>query len=387
MFKSIFTKTLLLFRKKLPVATQDEVDTLTSSLHSIKDKLLSHISTLTQEKQKLSALLSSIYDGVVAIDDQKRILLYNEPFLKILGMGNQNLQGKKIFDFICPPSLILDLEACLEHKKIYQKQIKIVQDTEKYFECIISPLFSSSQEAKGAVAIFHDISELKKLEHLRMDFVANASHELKTPLAVIRGYADTLLEGGPEDKDHHLSFIKAIQDHSKRLTSIVEDLLTLSRLETSHAIEKIAIHLTRFVENVTQHLSPLAKEKNISIQTQFITSHISADPHTLEQALLNLLDNAIKYNPAGTQIVISSKKENDHIKLSIQDTGIGISPEHLPRIFERFYRVDQSRSRELGGTGLGLAIVKHVALLHGGQVEVESTPGQGSTFSLLFPTA
>jgi len=229
-----------------------------------------------------------------------------------------------------------------------------------------------------------NISELKKLEHMRVDFVANASHELKTPLSVIRGYADTLLE---EEglKEQTIAFVKTIQEHTHRLTKLVEDLLALSQLETEQTLEKAALDLEALIPNLIHHLSPLAKQKNVSIQTNFKEKYVWANASKLEQALTNLLENAIKYNPSGTNIWILSEKEKEAIRLSIKDTGVGISPEHLPRIFERFYRVDQGRSRECGGTGLGLSIVKHVALLHGGYVDVESTPGQGSTFSLILP--
>ena len=372
------------FSKLTHASKKEELSLLASSVHAMKDQWTHHLETLTQEKQKLSAILSSIYDGVLAIDHQKKILTYNEPILKIFNLGGFNLIGKKISDVPLTPTLIKDIEACLEFKKTYQKQIKITPNTERYFECTISPLLSISSKIIGAVAIFHDISELKKLEHMRVDFVANASHELKTPLSVIRGYADTLLE---EEglKEQTIAFVKTIQEHTHRLTKLVEDLLALSQLETEQTLEKAALDLEALIPNLIHHLSPLAKQKNVSIQTNFKEKYVWANASKLEQALTNLLENSIKYNPSGTNIWILSEKEKEAIRLSIKDTGVGISPEHLPRIFERFYRVDQGRSRECGGTGLGLSIVKHVALLHGGYVDVESTPGQGSTFSLILP--
>ncbi|OGQ18101.1 MAG: hypothetical protein A3B70_00325 [Deltaproteobacteria bacterium RIFCSPHIGHO2_02_FULL_40_11] len=360
---------------------------LASSLSSAQDQLSHTIDHLTQEKQKLSAILTNLYDGVLAIHKDKSILLCNESLQKILDLTDRHIIGKKLFEILCPPLIISAIEDCLKSGTIHQKQIKIVQEREKYFECIISPLFATDKSILGAVAIFHDITELKHVEQMRVDFVANVSHELKTPLTSIRGYTDTLLDGALEDPAHNKNFLNIIRENTLRLTRLVEDLLTLSQLESQPSLTKKEVHLKTCIDEVLTHLTPYAEKKNITLTTDIHIHSWMCDSQKIEQALSNLVHNAIQYNPSQSTIAIKTASHPQGLKLSVSDNGAGISSEHLPRIFERFYRVDRSRSRELGGTGLGLSIVKHVALLHGGSVEVESTLDRGSTFSLILPSS
>lgn len=360
-----------------------------ASLNSMKEKLSGSMSVLREEKQKLSAILSGIYDGVLAIDHHQNILLYNDPILKVLNLGmmDQTIIGKKLFEVIRFPEVCAFLETSLSGHKIYQKQIKLIHETEKYYEIIVSPLVSFRGDIIGAVSIFHDITELKKVEQMRVDFVANVSHELKTPLTAIRGYTDTLLQGGLNDKHNNESFVNIIKDNVFRLSGLVEDLLTLSHLEASETVDKREIEVVSFVDEGLAFFKPLAQKKEIRIETDIQVERMRGDYKKLEHAFSNLLDNAIKYTPRGGEIRIRVSRVERNVNISVSDTGVGISPEHLPRIFERFYRVDPGRSRELGGTGLGLSIVKHVALSHDGYVDVESKPGQGSTFNMVFPHA
>jgi two-component system phosphate regulon sensor histidine kinase PhoR len=235
------------------------------------------------------------------------------------------------------------------------------------------------------VAVFHDISELKRLEKIRRDFVANVSHELRTPVTVIKGYAETLLSGAlATNPERTCDFLEKIHRHSERLSSLVDDLLALSELESGvDRPEPPPVQIGPAIDHVCALLEEKASVKGIDIQRQGVgeAEQVIADRAKLEQVLLNLLDNAIKYTPEGGSIDISTVEKEGMLKVDVKDTGIGIPEKDLPRIFERFYRVDAARSREQGGTGLGLAIVKHIVQQYGGSVSVESVPGKGSTFS------
>jgi two-component system phosphate regulon sensor histidine kinase PhoR len=241
---------------------------------------------------------------------------------------------------------------------------------------------------EGAIAVFHDISRLKELERIRQDFVANVSHELRTPLTTIKGYAETLLEGALKE-DVAFQFTQVIKKHADRLTKIVEDLLMLSRIESKEfRLEKKIVSPQDLVNDVIDYVRQSADKKRISIHKSEMAPSlkVEADRNYLEQVLINLVDNAIKYTPDGGRITISVvEKEGQEVEFSVRDNGIGIPKEDMPRIFERFYRVDKGRSKESGGTGLGLSIVKHLVQAHGGRVWVESRLGEGSTFSFTLP--
>ncbi|HXE95938.1 MAG TPA: ATP-binding protein, partial [Dongiaceae bacterium] len=238
---------------------------------------------------------------------------------------------------------------------------------------------------QGVVAVFHDISDLKKLEKVRRDFVANVSHELRTPVTVIRGYAETLLAGAlTTDPERAGSFVEKIHNHAERLASLIGDLLTLSELESGEmAVQPAPLRIAEAAGHACALLEEKADAKRITIDLAPLREAppVLADRGKLEQVLINLLDNAIKYTPENGSISISATAADDMVRIAVSDTGVGIPPKELPRIFERFYRVDPARSREQGGTGLGLSIVKHIVQLHEGTVAVESTPGKGSTFS------
>lgn len=362
---------------------QEKNKHLSNALHSLKKELSSSVVHLTQEKQKIETLLNSMYDGFVAIDSEKKVLLYNERFLENLNLKNTLISGQKIYELIRIPEILDSLEKSLSDKKTIQKLIPILDVTEKYFEMIVSPIYFQDKTVTGAVAIFHDVTEHKSLENMRVDFVANVSHEFKTPLTSIKGYADTLLMDPRFRGDETTgSFIQVIKNNSERLIDLVNDLLTLSHLETQDPLHKEIILNEPFLQKIIQSFEPLATSKNIILKTSIHYPHIFADEKKLELAVRNLLDNAIKYTPEGGKVWI----EVSEGKIVVEDSGIGIPSSHLPRIFERFYRVDSGRSRDMGGTGLGLAIVKHVAILHEGNISVESQPNLGSKFTLTLPS-
>jgi two-component system phosphate regulon sensor histidine kinase PhoR len=241
---------------------------------------------------------------------------------------------------------------------------------------------------RGAIAVFHDITRLKELEKIRQDFVANVSHELRTPLTTIKGYAETLLDGALKE-DVALQFVSVIKRHTDRLTKIVEDLLTLSTIESKEFhLKKERLSISELIRDAVDFVKEAADKKKISISEKETTSSlmVEADRNYLEQVLVNLLDNAIKYGREGGEIEISTaEKDQKEIEISVRDNGMGIPREDLPRVFERFYRVDKGRSQALGGTGLGLSIVKHIVQAHAGRVWAESQLGEGSTFYFTLP--
>jgi len=265
-------------------------------------------------------------------------------------------------------------------------------------ECSVTPIRPEDGSVKGAVVVLRDLTQVRMLEAVRKDFVANVSHELRTPVASIRAMAETLLMGAREDPDSAERFLKIIHDESVRLSALLDDLLSIALLDADeYRLEKKEVNVEQAIARVLQKVSPQLEEKGLCAQMHIPpTLHIMADEDALERILLNIIDNAVKYTPKGGEIVITARQQDQpptddvastrrEVCLAIADTGIGIPESELPRIFERFYRVDKARSREVGGTGLGLSIVKHLVERHGGRIDVQSEVGKGSTFTLTFP--
>jgi two-component system, OmpR family, phosphate regulon sensor histidine kinase PhoR len=243
-------------------------------------------------------------------------------------------------------------------------------------------------ENSGAVIVLHDITDLRKLERVRRDFVANVSHEFKTPLTAIQGFAETLLAGAMDDPQNRIRFLQIILDHSRRLARLTDDLLELSRMDADRVdLELDRLSVSQFVQSCIETTQRSAAEKNLRVSVNLKTSlpDIAADRRRLAEVLQNLLDNAVQYTPSGGRITVSASSDGDEVEFSVSDTGIGIPKVDQPRIFERFYRVDVARSREVGGTGLGLSIAKHLVEAHGGRIWVESEVGQGSQFHFTVP--
>ncbi|TLM99867.1 PAS domain-containing sensor histidine kinase, partial [bacterium] len=257
----------------------------------------------------------------------------------------------------------------------------------KTFRVHLAPLKNASGTV-GVVAVLRDITEIRELERMRTEFVANVSHELRTPLTSIKGFVETLLDGAVEDKLLARHFLDIISEESNRLSRLIDDLLSLSHLEEKDAsVNKVPVEMDKVIANIVSMLQPQMKEKNLDLEPVIAGNLpvIMADRDMMGQLLINLLDNAIKYTPAGGRINVEAVPAQQGIKVTVRDTGIGIPEESLPRLFERFYRVDKARSREMGGTGLGLAIVKHILELHGGSIEVNSELGRGTVFTFYLP--
>lgn len=347
---------------------------LDKMIADMKGELENLSKKLALKKKELNSIVSSISEGIIILNKDGRVSFYNESFEKIFNFKNP--QDRFYWEVIRNPEINYLIE------KVKKENIDFKKEIEHKGSSFLVRVFSLP-EGEEMIVSFWDLSEIKRLEKIKRDFIGNVSHELRTPLTAIKGYVETLEEEAEEDKKQYIEIIKK---HTDRLMNIVQDLLALSELEEKgERLEKEEVDLKKLIENVLRIFKQKAEEKGLALN--FFSQEvplIKADILKLEQVFINLIDNAIKYTDEG-EISIFLKKENNYIKIEVKDTGIGIPKEHLDRIFERFYVVDKSRSKRLGGTGLGLSIVKHIVLLHKGKIDVESQLGQGSKFTVTLP--
>lgn len=340
------------------------------------------------KRQLLETVIDELQTGVLAIDAGSRIL-YANPFFAKTFSAKAKPEGEKLSDIIKERSVVEVMEGMLASEESVPREIEIQGKEDRLFEIRLVPHRQAAGRNNQNVLIgfFHDVTEEKRVEAIKRDFVANVSHELRTPLASIKGYAETLLDGALEDKKTLKNFLVIIDRHANRMTALIEDLLTLSMLE-SHQMPMSfePLDIRELISNVIQSFEKQAQDKSIKLIMDINKDipNIMADKNRLEQVIVNLVDNAIKYTNSGA-VRISAKKAYAMLRIDVQDTGIGIPEKDIPRLFERFYRVDKGRSREMGGTGLGLAIVKHIIQGHNGKIRVTSQPGKGSTFSFAIP--
>lgn len=375
------------FSKKVSINASDEIGELAQALNSMSEEIKEKIDKINSEGAKLDLVLSSMFEGVIVTDERERIILMN-PSLRKLFFLDFDPVGKKPLEVIRNTAVQDMVDRIVGGKqRLATEEIVINLPEEKILKVNGVPIIRNDR-LEGAILVFHDITEIRHLEKIRQDFVANVSHELRTPISSIKGYAETLLEGALDDKDHAKEFIGIILQDSNRLASLINDLLDLSRIE-SGKMKMIFLSLDSalLLKRAVAVMDNQAKVKSISLKLDLPPAlpKIKGDEARFLQVMINLLDNAIKYTPQGGKVIVSAKAVSDVLEIDISDTGIGIASEDLPRIFERFYRVDKARSRELGGTGLGLSIVKHIVQAHGGQVRVVSELGKGSTFSFTIP--
>jgi two-component system phosphate regulon sensor histidine kinase PhoR len=347
------------------------------------------IKTIINQKNELEAVLSGMIEGVIAFDMDERIISINQAAARIFESMPKDMLNRSIQEVIRNPELQQFVTQALSSTDNLEGDITLYREGERIIYLHSTPLRDSNSDQIGVLVVLNDVTQVRRLENIRRDFAANVSHEIKTPLTAIKGFVETLRYGSVKNPEEIERFHSIIEKHVNRLTAILEDLISLSRIEQDD--EKKAIKLRKNpIKNVLQTAIGNCREqadlKEITID-HVCEENISAmiDSTLIEQAIVNLLDNAIKYSEAESTIHVEAKQINDEIILSVKDQGCGIGKEHLPRLFERFYRVDKARSRKLGGTGLGLAIVKHITQAHGGRISVESMPGKGSAFTIRLP--
>ncbi len=374
------------FSVSLEPAQNAELNELSAAVNSMGMQLKQKINTITSQKDELQAMLNSMKEPVILIDEKLRIREFN-PSASEYVISDVSQEGGYLLKQLNNVEITELVETALKTRSYQEKIICFNFEDEIYYLVHVSYIEKLENETSGALIVMNNISAMKHLEKMRKDFVANVSHELKTPVTSIIGYVETIISGRNIGKKNTDNFLEIISRQANRLEKIIEDLLTLSRVDYDHVmLLKENIPVTDLIGSSVSACSYNAELKNMRIIIE-CDDELELYAHTVlaEQAVTNLVDNAVKYSDEGTDIYITVKENPEDIEISISDSGPGITKKDLKRIFERFYRVDKARSRELGGTGLGLAIVKHVALTHGGRVDVQSTPDEGSTFTIIFP--
>lgn len=375
------------FSRRVIRAPKDEIGDLANTLNKMAQDIEDKIKEIKAQNQKLAAIFNNMIEGVIVVDKNGRIISINPTIEKIFGVSKKDAEGKMFLEAIRNNDIPEVINAVLRKGQSSSAELALMYPVNKIFEINASPIFDDSNVA-GCLVVIHDITEIRRLETVRSDFIANVSHELKTPLTSIKGFIETLLEGALDDKENNRSFLTIIQEHAQRLNNLVNDLLSLSHLESNEIVlEKEGINIKQQVEGVIMGFKSQLKKKNIEVKDELpVGLSIKADKNRIEQVFTNLIDNAIKFNKEKGTIKIYSQDANGKIKIIVEDSGVGIPKKDIARIFERFYRVDKARSRELGGTGLGLSIVKHIVELHNGSVGAESTEGFGSKFWIVLPS-
>jgi len=374
---------------RVSVPHSAELGALADCLNEMARQMHARIQTVTKQRNELEAILSSMVEGVLAIDGEGKVLSINEAARTLLGIEFGSTEGRLVQEIVRNPELQQFVAKLLHRTAALEAEISFPDVQGERFFQLHGTSLSDVDGPTGAVIVLNDMTRMRQLENLRRDFVANVSHELKTPVTSIKGFVETLLEGAMDNPVEAKRFLNIIAQQSNRLNSIIEDILSLS------LIEEYGEKRTIFLE--TEKLKPVlvdaialcqaaAEKKDITIELS-CAEELKAKINSLflEQAIVNLIHNAVKYSGPSSKIRVSVTRDEKSVYISVSDNGPGIAPEHLERIFERFYVVDKARSRKLGGTGLGLAIVKHVAQAHGGEVTVESKLGEGSTFTIYLP--
>jgi two-component system phosphate regulon sensor histidine kinase PhoR len=358
-------------------------------MNQMASQLDDRMKTVVRQRNELEAVLSCMVEGVIAVDMDERLIRMNRAAGQMLNCDPSQSKGRSIQELSRNPGLHEFIRSALSSKELVEKEIVIYSEEERIIRSHGTVLKSEAGSRIGALIVMNDVTHLKKLERIRQDFVANVSHEIKTPLTAIQGFAETLQQGGSKKPEETERFLNIIMKHVDRLNLIIEDLLQLSRIEQDAEKEKIVLEegqIKDLLQTTMKICREKADEKKIIIELS-CDDGISAKihPSLLERAFVNILDNAIKFSPREGTIQVNAVQTDEETAFSFRDNGIGVPSEHLPRLFERFYRVDKGRSRKQGGSGLGLAIAKHIIQAHGGNISAESVLGKGSIFTIRLP--
>ena len=379
------------WKHRLPDDPVEEIGLLAESLNVMAFQLDERIQNILRQQSEHQAMLASMEEGVLAIDGAGTVLSVNEPCAGLLGVDAAKLRGRRVCEVLRKPDLLKFIESCQASSKSLDGDLRFFSPEERWLHAHGATLHDARGQKIGVLIVLHDVTRLRHLEKVRRDFVANVSHELRTPITSIKGFVETLLDDGLDDRAHATRFLGIVLRQVNRLDTIINDLLLLSRIERGDEDQRIetgAEPLLPVLQAAQEMCAKKAHDKSIQIAVECPSDLVAKmNGPLLEQAVINLIDNAVKYSDAGGTVRVAAAEEQSSAMIRVTDNGCGIAAQHLPRLFERFYRVDKARSRELGGTGLGLAIVKHIITAHWGSVHVQSTVGRGSTFTLRLPLA
>jgi two-component system phosphate regulon sensor histidine kinase PhoR len=366
-----------------------ELDALAGHLNRMADRIKQLLDASDRQARELESLFANMEEGILVVDNEERILRINTAAAGLFGLEPNVPIGRSIQETLRHGGLIHLIQKTLAAVGPVEETLRVLEPVERVLQGRGTVLRTPAGEKIGALVVLNDITRLARLETIRKDFVANVSHELKTPVTSIQGFVETLRDGAWKDEQNAVRFLDTIARHVDRLNALIDDLLDLSRIEQTVEKSEMVRRMSPIfpiLENAVAACSSRAKAKNIRVRLtgdEQLKGPVNAT--LLEQAVFNLIDNAVKYSGEGTDVDVHCEKHAEEITIRVTDRGPGITKKHLPRIFERFYRVDPARSRDMGGTGLGLSIVKHIVQGHGGSVDVESTAGKGSTFTIVLP--
>ena len=378
--------------RTIPVRGRDEFGTLARAFNAMRERIREHHDTILSDRNKILAILAAMTEGVIAVDEREEVVHLNDAAGEMFGLDPSDAIGRALPSVIQLPELLRAIEATLRGEEGRHGEIELQRGMARVkMQLQTSGLRNRDGRTVGAVVVLHDVTEIRRLEEVRTDFISNVSHELKTPLAAIKGLVESILEDEEMPDDTRRRFLGRVQRQANRLNSLVIDLLSLSRLEREQdaMFEDESLDLRRAVLDGIEAQRPHAESKGLRVEVDVQDGpvRVVADHEAIRQIVDNLLSNAIRYTPAGGAVMVRLRGDGEEATLEIEDTGVGIDPVHHERIFERFYRVDKARSRELGGTGLGLAIVKHVVRRLGGSIGLDSEVGKGSHFTIQLPQA
>lgn len=376
------------FGRKIYIEANDQIGELAQSFNKMSQTLSSSMSELRQRNSELEAILNSMINGIIAVDQNKNIILINKFCFEILDLPQDYVvENESMYKIIRNEEIAQMVECAILEGQSQMKELNYVHN-EKILRIYVNPIIAATKEILGSIVVIQDVTQIRKLEQMRSDFVSNVSHELKTPLTSIRGFVDTLKNGAIHQPETAMRFLDIIDIESDRLYRLINDILLLSEIESmDREPEQTEVEVSSVIEEVVDILELRANDKGLKLITDIESNPvIHANRDRIKQMMINLVDNGIKYTEKG-EVRVRVGAQGSWVVITVSDTGIGFNESHKERLFERFYRVDKGRSRSQGGTGLGLSIVKHIVLLYKGKISVTSQPGKGTTFEILIPNA